>query len=339
MATMDVKLICCEGNIAAGKSTLAKQLADRLGYVLFLEPTVENPFLEKYYGDPKAYALPMQLWLLKQRYITYVNALKYLHEEQQRQPGATRARGVILDRSIFSDVVFAEKNFRDGNFSREGYDYYLALRAQLLQPLPLPHAVLYLDVSPQQCYDRIHGLRQRDCEGGIPLAYLQGLHDCYRQLLTQMGEWNLPVLVQEWNGFGEADAVAAAIASLPAYAAPRGWEPANAGALRAFIFDAARVDAQMIMGPEVVAVPAAAIAADVAVADPSLITQAESLVMPTTLRAAADAASPRNNAQRAKENGGRGKDVVSPTSVADAGSIFDAVAMEVEAAAGQAAAH
>ena len=248
-------------------------------------PQVENPFLEKYYGDPKKYALPMQLWLLKQRYITYVNALKYLHEQQAAAAagdGDCACRGVILDRSIFSDVVFAEKNFRDGNFSREGYDYYLALRAQLLRPLPLPHAVLYLDVKPQQCYDRIHGLRQRDCEGGIPLEYLQGLDDCYRQLLTQMGEWNLPVLVQEWNGFGEVEAVAAAIAALPAFAPPRGWEAANAPALASFVFDAARVDAQMVMGPEVALIPEAAMAADVAVADPSLITQAESLVMPTT---------------------------------------------------------
>jgi deoxyadenosine/deoxycytidine kinase len=43
---------------------------------------------------------------------------------------------------IFSDIVFAEKNFMDGNFSKEGFEYYLRLRAQMLALLPVPHVVL-----------------------------------------------------------------------------------------------------------------------------------------------------------------------------------------------------
>ena len=50
------KLIIVEGNIAAGKSTLCKDLATILNYGLFIEPTDSNPYLEKYYKEPKKYA-------------------------------------------------------------------------------------------------------------------------------------------------------------------------------------------------------------------------------------------------------------------------------------------
>lgn len=65
------KIIIVEGNISAGKSTLCRRLQEELDCALFLEPTVANPFLEKFYKDPKKYALPLQLWILKQRYVTY----------------------------------------------------------------------------------------------------------------------------------------------------------------------------------------------------------------------------------------------------------------------------
>jgi deoxyadenosine/deoxycytidine kinase len=116
----------CAGNISAGKSTLCRALADTLGYTLYLEPTVENPFLAKYYKyggcvcfirfavlfahcclhavchsliacwhrEPKKYALPMQCWLLKQRFVTYVAAVRSILS------GSLSAPGVILDRSV-----------------------------------------------------------------------------------------------------------------------------------------------------------------------------------------------------------------------------------------------
>ena len=72
------RLVIIEGNIGVGKSTLARKLSEGLDYALFLEPTVENPYLEKFYAEPKKYALKLQLWILKQRYLTYVEAVKHL---------------------------------------------------------------------------------------------------------------------------------------------------------------------------------------------------------------------------------------------------------------------
>ena len=106
-------LIIIEGNISAGKSTLCKELANKLNYKLFLEPACEgNPYLSLFYQNPKKYALKMQLWLLRRRFETFTEAIRLLSEPT--------CNGVLLDRSVYSDFVFAIKNFEDGNISQKG---------------------------------------------------------------------------------------------------------------------------------------------------------------------------------------------------------------------------
>lgn len=72
------QLVIVEGNISAGKSTLCRDLATLLGYALFLEPTQSNPFLASFYKDPPRWALRMQIWLLKQRFRTYLEAIRHI---------------------------------------------------------------------------------------------------------------------------------------------------------------------------------------------------------------------------------------------------------------------
>ena len=69
---------------------------------------------------------------------------------------------------IFSDAVFALQNFKDGNITKKEYREYLDVRKTMLAGLPLPHVAVYLDVSPTECYDRIHNMRQRACESSRP---------------------------------------------------------------------------------------------------------------------------------------------------------------------------
>lgn len=77
------QLVIVEGNIGVGKSTLACQLARQLNYRVFLEPTTKNPYLAKFYRDPKKYALKLQLWIFNQRFRTYINATKHILQTGQ----------------------------------------------------------------------------------------------------------------------------------------------------------------------------------------------------------------------------------------------------------------
>ena len=72
------KIVLVEGNIGIGKTTLCRELSERLKYKPFFEPATENPYLEKFYSNPKKYALQLQLWIFNQRCHTYVDALKHI---------------------------------------------------------------------------------------------------------------------------------------------------------------------------------------------------------------------------------------------------------------------
>lgn len=71
-------IVLVEGNIGIGKTTLCRELAEQLKYKAFFEPATENPYLEKFYANPKKYALQLQLWIFNQRCHTYVDALKHI---------------------------------------------------------------------------------------------------------------------------------------------------------------------------------------------------------------------------------------------------------------------
>ena len=75
---MSSQLIIIEGLIGVGKSTLAVKLAKQLNYHLIKEPVIDNPYLEKFYADPKRYALEMQFWLMSKRFAMHQEAISLI---------------------------------------------------------------------------------------------------------------------------------------------------------------------------------------------------------------------------------------------------------------------
>lgn len=208
-------LVLIEGNISAGKSTLAVELGRKLGWKVFLEPAEENPYLGRFYADPPRWALVMQLWLLHQRNQTYLAAAEWV-----RAGGA----GAILDRSIWSDWVFAECNRREGNIDGEGFASYAEQREAMLEELPLPGGVIYLVAPPEVCHARVCGRgRAGEVGGGVEdgqlpttttgvrLAYLHSLEACYAQLLEDLSRRGIPVHTVPWAPFGTTSSVLGAL--------------------------------------------------------------------------------------------------------------------------------
>lgn len=176
-------IVWVEASIAGGKTTFCKEISSRLGYDFLEEPVETNFYLEPFYKDPKAHAFGMQILLLHHRY-----AMK---QTASFSVMLGKSKGVLLDRSIAGDRVFAKLHHKAGNIDDLGwrcYNYAYEVMARTIQP---PTMLIYLDVQPETAYARMKQ-RARGAEVGVSLDYLQALHDGYEELLAEMQRGLVP---------------------------------------------------------------------------------------------------------------------------------------------------
>ena len=195
--TLTAQMIVIEGLIGVGKSTLSLKLGEKLNYLVLQEPVEDNPYLSKFYEDPKRYALEMQFWLMSRRFAMHKQAIEHIWQTGQ---------GVVMDRSIYGDAVFAEKNFLDGNIDKIGYENYLKMRDVMFQFLMVPQTTIYLSASPQICLERINR-RSRNCETNIPLDYLEGINFLYQKLLEELKKRGSHIVSIDWRNFQPTEQV------------------------------------------------------------------------------------------------------------------------------------
>ncbi len=155
--------IAIEGPIGAGKSSLARRLAAHLGADLMLERAEENPFLERFYGDPAGYAFQTQMFFLFQR-------LRQVRE--LTQPGMF-SKAVVSDFMLAKDALFARMTLSD-----EEYGLYIQMYAQAAAQVPAPDLIVWLQASPPTLIQRIQQ-RGIAMEQRIDEPYLQRLCDAY----------------------------------------------------------------------------------------------------------------------------------------------------------------
>jgi deoxyadenosine/deoxycytidine kinase len=155
--------IAVEGPIGIGKTTLATRLAKTFNYETLLEDADENPFLERFYQDKRTNALPTQLFFLFQR----------MRKLQDLMQGELFQQVRVSDFLIEKDPLFARITLDD-----DEYRLYQAVYDKIIEELPKPDLVIYLQAPTDTLYQRVQN-RGNPMERNIELAYLQQLNDAY----------------------------------------------------------------------------------------------------------------------------------------------------------------
>lgn len=163
--------IAVAGNIGVGKTTLVRYLSDRYDLVPVYEPFADNPYLDDFYSDMRAWAFHSQVWFLSHKF--------RLHKEleQAGQP-------LVQDRTIYEDAeIFATYLHRSRRIRPRDWQTYQELYRALQKDLEPPTVLLYLRCSVRAIRRRIKA-RGRPAEQEIPARYLRTLNHLYEDWIT-----------------------------------------------------------------------------------------------------------------------------------------------------------
>jgi deoxyadenosine/deoxycytidine kinase len=170
--------IAIEGNIGAGKTTLANMIADDFNARLVLERFADNPFLPKFYEDKDRYALPLEMSFLADRYqqlsddIAQYDLFKNL---------------VVSDYYIFKSLIFSQVTLQD-----DEYALYRRIFDVMYKEITKPDLYIYLYQNTDRLLQNIKK-RGRDYEQNIQAGYLDKIHKGYFNFIKS--EQNLNTLI------------------------------------------------------------------------------------------------------------------------------------------------
>jgi len=165
--------VVIEGNIGAGKTTLASRISEQFNARLILERFADNPFLPKFYDDPEKYSFPLELSFLADRY-------KQLKEELMEQD--LFRSFTIADYYFMKSLVFAASTL-----TGDEYNLYRQIFYIIYGSLPKPDIYVYLHLRPDRLIHNIEK-RGRNYEKSITADYLQKIQDNYFSFFKQNPE-------------------------------------------------------------------------------------------------------------------------------------------------------
>jgi len=163
------RYIVVEGPIGVGKTSLARRLAKSFGSELVLEQGDENPFLERFYRNPRAAAFQTQLYFLFQR----------SRQLQELRQADLFERVRVADYLLDKDRLFARLTLDD-----EEFDLYEQVYARLAIDAPVPDLVVYLQAPVDVLLERI-ARRGIQYEQGIEKRYLERLAESYARFFLE----------------------------------------------------------------------------------------------------------------------------------------------------------
>jgi deoxyadenosine/deoxycytidine kinase len=179
------RYIVVEGPIGAGKTTLAREIAQKVHAETLFEQPDQNPFLARFYDDMARFALPTQLTFLFQR----ADQLRGLAQlDLFRRP-------TVADFLLDKDPLFARLNLSDDEFV-----LYEKVYAHLKPQTPTPDLVVYLQAPVSTLIERVHR-RGVDFERTIPADYLARLADAYTRYFYSYNEAPLLIVNSERLNF------------------------------------------------------------------------------------------------------------------------------------------
>ncbi|XP_037510492.1 NADH dehydrogenase [ubiquinone] 1 alpha subcomplex subunit 10, mitochondrial [Rhipicephalus sanguineus] len=220
----NTRLIVVEGNIGSGKSALAKTIAEEFELKHVPEVCLDNFYVDDYgfdyrsvnnllpescrmfdmkqfYQDPHNIVVAkMQMLIYTLRFEQYVDALVHIMNTGQ---------GVVLERSCYSDVVFASAMHKFGYISPKALKMYHKCRKYTLFQLLKPHLVIYLDVPSDILLQRIRE-RNRPEEVNskvLTKAYLDEIESGYKKDYLRSIRKETELLMYDWSHFGDAEMV------------------------------------------------------------------------------------------------------------------------------------
>lgn len=167
---MKYNFVTIEGNIGAGKTTLAHILSKHYNARLILEEFADNPFLPKFYENPDQYAFPVELFFMAERY----KQLKDLLQTKDMFQSIT-----VSDYLFTKCLLFAKVNLLNDEF-RLYQKLFDIINPQIIQP----DILIYLHTPVSKLKENIKK-RNREYEQSIPNDYLFQLQETYTQYIKQ----------------------------------------------------------------------------------------------------------------------------------------------------------
>ena len=172
------RFIAVEGPIGVGKTSLTKRLAETFNYELLLENAEENPFLDRFYQNPRQHALATQLFFLFQR----AQQIEESRQSDLFEP--VRVSDFLIDK----DMLFAELNLE-----KDEYNLYHKVYQHLVIDAPKPDLVIYLQAPTEVLLQRIQK-RGIPSEQMIESEYLNQLNRAYTEFFHYYSDSKLLIV-------------------------------------------------------------------------------------------------------------------------------------------------
>jgi 2-amino-4-hydroxy-6-hydroxymethyldihydropteridine diphosphokinase len=179
LALQQFNYIAIEGNIGAGKTTLASKLAEDCNAKLVLERFADNPFLPKFYKDQSRYAFPLEMSFLADRYQQLSDDLAQFDLFKDF---------VVADYHIFKSLIFAKVTLQEDEFR-----LYKTMFDIIHKEMPKPDLYVYLYQNTERLLANIKK-RGRSYEQEIPADYLEKINQGYLDYIKTQTDLNVLVI-------------------------------------------------------------------------------------------------------------------------------------------------